>query len=78
MGFIKKTVSTTSTELEFMKTFIREFTAADERIVCETDETTINNIIKEESGHHFDPDIAEAFLKQKETIKGYLQKLKTF
>ena len=31
------------------------------------------NIIKEESGHHFDPDIAEAFLKQKETIKGYLQ-----
>ena len=31
------------------------------------------NIIKEESGHHFDPDIAEAFLKQKETIKEYLQ-----
>lgn len=31
------------------------------------------NIIEEESGRHFDPDIANAFLKQKEVVRSYLQ-----
>ena len=42
MSYIKKTVSINGTETEFMKTFIRELTAADERIVCESDDATIN------------------------------------
>lgn len=41
MSYIKKTIRTTSTETEFIKTFIRELTA-DEHIVCESDEDTIN------------------------------------
>lgn len=45
MGFVKKTVSTNSTELEFMKAFINTLTTVDERIICESDETTIQKFI---------------------------------
>lgn len=37
MGYTNKVISLNSTELQFIKTFALELTAADSRIVCETD-----------------------------------------
>lgn len=45
MSYVKKTVSTTTSELTFIKTFINALTTTDERIICESDETTIQKFI---------------------------------
>ena len=46
MSYVKKTVSINGTELDFMKAFIKELTAADDRIVCVSDENAIKNAIE--------------------------------
>ena len=44
MSYVKKTITKNSTKLEFIKTFIKELTAADSRIVCESDEAAIASL----------------------------------